>query len=93
MINVIHLSKRAKNDLLQVPHYIRIQFLAWVEAVQLEGLEKVRKIPGYHDEPLKGKRAGQRSIRLNRSYRAFYKVLANNEIEFVEVIEVNKHEY
>lgn len=93
MINIIYLSKRAKNDLLQVPHYIRIQFLAWVESVQLEGLEKVRKIPGYHDEPLRGKRAGQRSIRLNRSYRALYKVLANNEIEFVEVIEVNKHEY
>jgi proteic killer suppression protein len=93
LIKVVHLGRRAKSDLLLVPHYIRIQLLEWIEAVQLEGLERVRKIPGYHDQPLKGKRTGQRSIRLNRSYRAFYKILANNEIEFVEVIEVNKHEY
>ncbi len=36
------------------------------------GLSEVRKVPGYHDEPLKGQRKGQRSIRLSRSYRAIY---------------------
>ena len=31
-------------------------------------------VPGYHDEPLKGHRAGQRSIRLSRAYRAIYEI-------------------
>lgn len=52
----------------------------------------MRKIPGYHDEPLHGARAGQRSIRLNRSWRAFY-VIVRERVVFVEVIEINHHEY
>ena len=36
------------------------------------GLRETRKIKGYHDEPLQGDRKGQRSIRLNKAYRAFY---------------------
>ncbi len=57
------------------------------------GLEEVRKIPGYHDEPLRGDRQGQRSIRLSRAYRAIYVVKADGGIEFVSVEEVSKHEY
>ena len=65
---------------------------AWVEAVEAEGLEAIRKVPGFHDEPLKGPRAGQRSIRLSRAYRAIYEIRAG-EVEFVSVEEVNKHDY
>lgn len=57
------------------------------------GLEEVRKVPAYHDEALKGERKGQRSIRLNRSYRAIYAILQSGAIEFVSIEEVNKHEY
>lgn len=64
----------------------------WVAAVEQLGLEEVRKVPGYHDEPLAGDRAGQRSIRLNQAYRAFY-VVVNGAAKFVSVQEVNKHEY
>ncbi len=53
---------------------------------------KHQKIKGYHDEPLKGKRKGQRSIRLSKSYRAIY-TIKKNEIEFVSIEEVNKHDY
>jgi proteic killer suppression protein len=56
-------------------------------------LESVRKIKGFHDEPLKGKRLGQRSIRLNKSYRAIYVIDRDGGVEIVEVQEVNKHEY
>lgn len=49
--------------------------------------------PGYHDEPLKGKRVGQRSIRLNRAYRAIYEIDETGQVHFIEVLEVNKHEY
>lgn len=66
--------------------------MIWVAAVELDGLEKVRKVPGYHDEPLKGDRAGQRSIRLSRRYRAIYEI-QKDTVEFASVEEVSRHEY
>ena len=63
----------------------------WVEFVETAGLREVRKCLGYHDEPLKGDRFGQRSVRLNRSYRLIYKEM--NEMVEILLIEVNKHEY
>lgn len=86
------LSTQAKKDLRNVPQYIRDKFQGWVKAIEEEGLRQVQKIPGYHDEPLKGKRKGQRSIRLNRSYRAIY-IEKNEEILFLLVLEVTNHEY
>ena len=68
------------------------KLLAWVGNVEAKGLEEVRKLPGYHDEPLKGQRQGQRSIRLSRAYRAIY-VLRGPEVTFVLVEEVSKHDY
>ena len=54
----------------------------------------MRRLSGYYDEPLKGGRAGQRSIRLSRAYRAFYVTKHDAvRVEFVHVTEVNKHEY
>jgi len=44
--------------------------MAWIEAVEEDGLEATRRVPGFHDEPLKGPRRGQRSIRLSRQWRA-----------------------
>ncbi len=86
------LTERARKDLRTVPTQVLDKFEAWVQLVETIGLEEVRKIPGFHDEPLKGKRKGQRSIRLNRAYRAFY-VVSKGAAEFVSVEEVNKHEY
>jgi proteic killer suppression protein len=63
-----------------------------VDDVEEIGLEEVMKVKSYHDEPWKGKRRGQRSIRLSKSYRAFYKIIKDH-IEFVEVQEVTKHGY
>jgi proteic killer suppression protein len=66
----------------------------WVLYVKEYGLSVSRKITGFNDEKVKGKeRKGQRSIRLNKAYRAFYIIDKKNAIRFVEVIEVNKHEY
>jgi proteic killer suppression protein len=45
------------------------------------------------DEPLSGDRKGQRSVRLNRAYRAIYIQNKDGEIELVTIIEVNKHKY
>lgn len=86
-------SDNVKKSLIKVPSYILKKLQAWVDGVETYGLLKTRKIPGYHDEPLKGKRTGQRSIRLNRAYRAIYVINENGTIAVVQIIEVNKHEY
>ncbi|STX81627.1 Plasmid maintenance system killer protein [Legionella busanensis] len=54
---------------------------------------ETRKSPGWHDEPLKGERAGQRSIRLNKQWRAIYILKKDSTIEFIEVMEVTPHDY
>ncbi len=76
----------------KLPKHVLVKLHLWVSLVGAHGLENVRKIPGYHDEPLSGKRQGQRSIRLSRSYRALYR-LVGDELEIVDVFDVNKHEY
>jgi proteic killer suppression protein len=65
----------------------------WVDAIERLGIYQVRKIPGFHDEPLKGGRKWQRSIRLNKAYRAIYVENQKKEVHLISVIEVNKHEY
>jgi len=89
----VYLSKRAQKQLERVPSFIAEKLLGWVQSVSEIGLQEVRKIPGYHDEPLHGDRTGQRSIRLNRSYRAIYEVKEENQVEFVLIEEVIHHDY
>ena len=60
--------------------------------VEDRGLEEVRKIAGYHDEPLKGALKGLRSIRLSKGYRAYYKIV-KDRVEFIRVERVDKHVY
>lgn len=67
--------------------------LAWAQSVELKGLREIRKLPGYHDEPLKGVRLGQRSILLNIAYRAIYTEEQDGTISLIIIEEVNKHEY
>ena len=67
--------------------------MAWIDDVASRGLSEVRKTPGYQDEPLKGDRKGQRSIRVSKAYRAIYVLYKNKNFAFVIILEVNKHEY
>ncbi len=92
MINTVVLAPRALKQLAKVPKHVAEKLLEWVDAVESLGLQEVRKIPGYHDEPLRGRRQGQRSIRLSRAYRAIYR-MEKNAVEFVSVEEVHKHDY
>jgi proteic killer suppression protein len=93
MINHVVLAKQARKDIRTLPIHIIRKFTDWVETLRLFGLDEVRKRPGYHDEPLKGKRLGQRSIRLSQAYRAIYVIMEDQTIEFVSVEEINKHDY
>lgn len=89
----VRIDRFAEKQLKKLPRYIKEAALAWVMAVELDGLQKVRKRPGYHDEPLKGDRQGQRSVRLSRAYRLIYEENDGGQIVTVIVVEVNKHEY
>lgn len=85
--------EKVYKQMRSLPQYVNEKLLIWARSVELKGLREVRKIPGYHDEPLKGFREGQRSIRLTRSYRAIYKEEIDGTINLIKLIEVNKHEY
>jgi proteic killer suppression protein len=88
----VEITRLAEKQLRKLPRHIVDNLMIWVAAVEHDGLEEVRKVPGYHDEPLKGDRRGQRSIRLSRAYRAIYEI-REDTARFVSVEEVSKHEY
>jgi toxin HigB-1 len=92
-IRLVEISKKAEQNLQKIPLHIATKLQIWVDLVENEGLREARKIKSYHDEPLKGNRIGQRSIRLNIAYRAIYIETSKQKIEFVKVLEVNKHDY
>ena len=87
------LAKQAEKDLERVPAYVASKLKAWVALVMKVGLREARKVKGFHDEPLHGDRDGQRSIRMSRSYRAFYRITQTGAVEVVMILEVNKHGY
>jgi proteic killer suppression protein len=89
----IIVTRIAEKGLARVPAHIVDKLDAWFEVIETDGIEEARKIPGFHDEPLKGKRRGQRSIRLSRFYRAIYEVKIESNIEIVFIKEVTKHDY
>jgi proteic killer suppression protein len=74
----------------RLPDSIAEKFLVWVAEVEANGIRRLRLTKGLHDEPLKGKRFGQRSVWLNRAYRIIYR---ESVLGIIEVLEVNKHEY
>lgn len=89
---IVDFSKVVKK-LDRLPRPIREKLYAWEAKIREVGLREVRRIPGFHDEPLKGQRYGQRSIRLSQSWRAIYQEFPNGEVTIIEIQEVHKHDY
>ena len=89
----VHITKQAQKQLAKAPLHIRQSFVAWAESVERVGLVESRLTAGRHDEPLSGQRQGQRSVRLNKQWRAIYEVSANGQITLVDVKEVTPHDY
>lgn len=85
--------ERVKKDLKWLPVHILRKLQKWAGQVEMLGLREIKKVPGYHDEPLSGDRKGQRSIRLSKSYRAIYTEERDGLIELVVIIDVSKHKY
>ncbi len=93
MVRRVVLGPKAQRALRRMPKYIGDKLLGWVELVQAQGLEQARKVPGYHDEPLKGTRQAQRSIRLSKAYRAIYTLRREKTGEVAVIEEVSKYDY
>lgn len=90
MVKIL-LSKAVMKKLNKIPPHVKTKLKLWADSVMLEGVEEVRKIPSYHDEPLKGPKKGRRSIRLNRQWRAEYEFFEEEII--ILVVEVHPHDY
>jgi proteic killer suppression protein len=92
-VTKVRWGKLVDKQMGRVPDIIARKFRIWVTLVEESGIREMRRYKGFHDEPLKGQRQGQRSVRLNKAYRAIYVEQEMGEIELIEVLEVNKHEY
>ncbi len=84
---------KVHRHLKRLPVHIVRNIQRWALQVEMIGISEVRKVTGYHDEPLSGKRKGQRSIRLSKHSRLIYVELEGNHIKLISVEEVNKHDY
>ena len=84
-------SRGFEKQLDKVPDFIRKKVLFWIFLVESSGVWEVMKSPGFHDEPLRGERKGQRSVRLNKAYRLIYYVIQDRV--HIELLEVHKHDY
>lgn len=82
-----------REKLKRIPKHISLKLIGWARDIEIYGLKKVRLSKGYHDEPLKGKRKGQRSIRLSKGYRAIYIEKNDDQLVIIETLEVHKHDY
>lgn len=72
----------------------------WEETIRGFGIEEAQRAPQFHDHALKGPWKGCHSIYLDRTtWRLIYRIMNTNDgepeivIQFVEVVEVNPHEY
>lgn len=88
----IVITRSARKGLENAPPHVRDKFGTWVKTVRMFGLTAARKVPSFHDEPLQGQRQGQRSIRLNKQWRAVY-TQTDTETLLVTVLEVTAHDY
>lgn len=75
----------------KLPLEVVKKYELWKSLVFRHGPGKLREFPGFHDEKLKGDRAGQRSSRLSLQYRVIYTV--EKEIVTVLVLEITPHNY
>ena len=82
-----------KNQLKRIPKDILKRLQRWAMYVENIGLFETRKIPGFHDEPLKGKWKGYRSVRLGNKWRVIYIHNKSGRINIVKIKKVVPHEY
>ncbi len=91
-MDIVELGKIQK-QIRKTPGFVQIKLFKWVKQIEQLGVKETRKIPGLHDEPLSGKRIGQRSARLSKAWRVIYTESKTGLINIIRVEEVTKHDY
>jgi proteic killer suppression protein len=89
----VKLTKTAQKQADKAPSHVLRSLITWAESVEEYGLPETRRIPGFHDEPLKGKLQGKRSVRLTLQWRAIYEITPAQDIIFVTVERIIPHDY
>ena len=82
-----------KKQLRKTPIEIIKRLQRWAIYVETIGLIETRKIPGFHDEPLKGRWKGCRSVRLGHKWRVIYQYNKSGVVNIAKLKEVTAHEY
>lgn len=88
---IIYEKKTLIKSLKTIPLRIKKEYEIWKRIMELEGMQGLRAIRGYHDEALQGEWKGFRSSRLSLQWRVIYKAEAK-QLE-VYVIDINAHKY
>lgn len=91
MFTKITYSRIFEKQIEKIPVNLQVKVRFWASEVQRLGINALIGNRAFRDEALKGKRRGQRSIRLNRAYRLIYEIKQKNV--HIHILEVNKHEY
>lgn len=87
----IYENKNLLKVIKKIPKEIQKRYEVWKRIIELEGIEGLRNIKGFHDESLKGDLKGLRSSRLNIQWRVIYEI-EKTELK-VYVVEINPHKY
>jgi toxin HigB-1 len=88
---VIKEHRGVKEACTKAPRTVVKKYELWKSLVFRHGPEKLKEFPGFHDEKLRGRRAGERSSRLSLHYRVIYRVERKTVTVFV--LEITPHDY
>ncbi len=88
---IVYEHKKVSKQLKKIPVDLLMRYEKWKDIVSISGLEGLKLIKGFNDEPLSGEWQGYRSSRLNIQYRVIYQI--ENEELYVKVIRVTAHDY
>ena len=93
LIRDVRMTKTAHKQFDRLPEHLQHKVLAWITEIAERGLRAVQRSVGLHDEPLKGQRKRERSVRLNRHWRLIYVLRENDIPHIVEIQEFTPHAY
>jgi addiction module RelE/StbE family toxin len=88
---LIYEKKSLLKSIKTLPLRIKKEYELWKRIAELQGIEGLRMIKGYHDEALQGQWKGFRSSRLSLQWRVIYKI-EKEQLE-IYVIDINSHKY
>ncbi len=89
------MTRFVEKQSFRLPFEIQEALRKWMRTAEEVGIYKMRETggKGLHDEPLKGKLKGLRSVRLNKAWRLYYSEDDHSEVIILKIEKVDKHKY